>query len=86
MTYLSRVLLALAVCTAAVNAQAAACRSGSAATQGSQNGYKRDKKAAEEAGKKERDSSDILGKCVGGISAVMTAPQFPSLSQIFEQI
>jgi TraL protein len=66
--------------------QAATCRSGSAAAQGGQSGYLRDKQAAEQTAQSDRSSSDILGKCVGGITAVLTAPQFPSLSEIFDQV
>lgn len=66
--------------------QAANCRSGSAAAQGSQSGYQKDKQAAEQIAQNERSSSDILGKCVGGITAVITTPQFPSLSDIFDQV
>ncbi|MCC7005932.1 MAG: hypothetical protein IT497_04735 [Ottowia sp.] len=67
-------------------AQAATCRSGNAAARGSQQGYERDKQAAEQVAKTEQSSSDILGKCVGGITGVLTAPQFPSLSDIFNQV
>ncbi|WP_262404505.1 hypothetical protein [Xanthomonas oryzae] len=80
-----RALFVLLLCTA-VSVQAATCRSGSAAAQGSQSGYDRDKQAAQQTAHSERSSSDILGKCVGGITSVLTAPQFPSLSDIFDQI
>ena len=80
-----RALFVLLLCSAA-SVQAATCRSGSAAAAGSQSGYERDKQAAQQTAQSERSSSDILGKCVGGITSVLTAPQFPSLSDIFDQI
>ncbi|CAH2783975.1 MAG: hypothetical protein PPHEESC_1811 [uncultured Paraburkholderia sp.] len=80
-----RALFVLLLCSA-VSVQAATCRSGSAAAQGSQSGYDRNKQAAQQTAQSERSSSDILGKCVGGITSVLTAPQFPSLSDIFDQI
>lgn len=80
-----RGLFVLMLCSVA-SVQAATCRSGSAAAQGSQSGYDRDKQAAQQSAQSERSSSDILGKCVGGITSVLTAPQFPSLSDIFDQI
>lgn len=70
----------------ATTSQAATCRSGNAAVRGSQQGYERDKQAAEQVAKTEQSSSDILGKCVGGITGVLTVPQFPSLSDIFNQV
>ncbi|WP_321959533.1 hypothetical protein [Burkholderia cenocepacia] len=80
-----RALFVLLLCSAA-SVQAATCRSGSAAAQGSQSGYDRDKQAAQQTAQSEKSSSDILGKCVGGITSVLTAPQFPSLSDIFDQV
>lgn len=78
-------IAALLLC-AATSVQAATCRSGTAASQGSQNAYQRDVQAAQETAQRERSSSDILGKCVAGVTGVITAPQFPSLSDIFDQI
>lgn len=80
-----RTIVALTLCTA-ITAQAATCRSGNAASQGSQVGYQRDQQAASQAAQSELSSSDILGKCVGGITSIITAPQFPSLSDIFDQV
>jgi hypothetical protein len=85
MKIIVRTFIVLLLCSAA-SVQAATCRSGSAAAQGSQSGYARDQQAAEQTAQSERSSSDILGKCVGGITSVITAPQFPSLSDIFDQI
>jgi hypothetical protein len=66
--------------------QAASCRSGVAAARGGQSGYERDNLAAIQTAQNDRASSDALGKCVGSITAVITAPQFPSLSAIFDQL
>lgn len=68
------------------NVQAATCRSSEAAIRGSEAGYELDKEAAEETAVRDRSASDIIGQCVGGITAVITAPQFPSLSEIFQKI
>jgi TraL protein len=62
------------------------CRSGDAALRGSQVGYDRDKQAAEQTAKNDRSLSDTLGKCIGGITGVVTVPQFPSLSDIYDQV
>ncbi len=80
-TFIAFLLFLSANVQAAVN-----CRSATAAAQGSQAGYQRDTQAAEQIAQKERNASDILGKCVGAITAVNTVPQFPSLSSIFDQI
>ncbi len=78
-------IAALLLC-AATSVQAAPCRSSTAASQGSQKAYQRDVQAAQETAQRERSSSDILGKCVAGVTGVITAPQFPSMSDIFDQI
>ena len=80
-----RTIAVLLLCSAA-SVQAATCRSATAAAQGSQNGYQKDVQAAQQTAQREKSSSDILGRCVGGITGVITAPQFPSLSEIFDQI
>lgn len=78
--------IALLALLGSSTAQAAPCRAAAAAIQGSQRSYEKDVQAAQQTVQKDRTSSDILGKCVSGVTAVMTVPQFPSLSQIFEQI
>jgi len=74
------------MCCAFATVQAAPCRSGAAAGRGGQSGYDMDRQAATQTAQNDRSSSDILGKCVSGITAVITAPQFPSLSSIFDQL
>ena len=69
------------VCTA--SASAAPCRAQKAAEAGSKAGYSRDKVAAEEMEKRTSESSDVLAKCVKGITTVTVVPTFPSLADIF---
>ena len=85
MKLIVRTLLVLSMCSA-TNVEAATCRSGAAAIAGAKSGYNRDQQAAVTTATNDRSSSDILGKCVGGITSILTAPQFPSLSDIFDQI
>jgi hypothetical protein len=61
------------------------CRAQVAAAAGSQYGYEREKAAAIENERREAASSDVLGKCIGGITSVVVAPAFPSLGDIFNQ-
>jgi hypothetical protein len=67
-------------------AAAGPCRSGDAASRGSQTGYERDRKGADQTEQQDRSASDTLGRCVSGITSVTTIQQFPSLSEIYEQI
>lgn len=70
----------LVACTAA---SAAPCRAQKAAELGSKAGYTRDRTAAEEMEKRASESSDVLAKCIKGITTVTVIPAFPSLSDIF---
>lgn len=81
----SEIILALLM-AACATAQSATCRSGDAATIGGKIGYERDKQAATQMAQKENSASDILGKCVNSVTSIQTTPQFPSLSDIFEQV
>jgi len=86
---MKRSLLTIVFMTACVYtgaASAAPCRMAEAAIKGSQSGYERDTTAAIETAEKDMSASDVLGKCVGGISAVVNAPTFPSLSALFDQV
>lgn len=72
----------LALCLALLFPQiaiSATCRSGEAAARGGQVGYERDTKAAEETAKKTASWSDVLSKCVGGMSGVFNGGAFPSI-------
>ncbi|ANY18510.1 hypothetical protein [Bordetella pseudohinzii] len=66
-------------------ATAAACRAGSAAAQGAQQGYERDMGVAVEEAKKNMDWSDMLQQCVGGISGISATSAFPSLGDLINQ-
>jgi TraL protein len=76
----------LMVLAIANGAHAATCRSAEAALRGGEVGLKRDQDAADQTVLADRTSSDILGKCVGGITGIMGTTSFPDLSQIWEMI
>jgi len=69
----------------AAPAWSADCRSETAAKAGAQQGYERDKNAAIETEWRESASSDVIGRCIGGITSIIVVPTFPSLQQIFAQ-
>jgi len=73
------------VCAAA-SAHAVTCRSGDAAATGGQIGYQRDQLAAQQVEKNENISSNTIGKCISGMSSILVAPQFPSISGIFDLV
>lgn len=83
---LRSIMVILCVIILSGTAHAVPCRTANAALKGAEDGYKLDKDSAYEVAKKERSSSDILGRCVGSITAILTTPQFPSLSEIFRRI
>ena len=82
--FLSSILVLMSLLS--FDAGAVTCRSGLAASKGSQAGYKIDTNAAQQNAQNDKSSSDTLGQCVAGITAVQTAPQFPSMAAIFDQI
>lgn len=75
--------IALALIASVCASSHSACRSEAAAIQGAQYGYNRDKTAAIENEKRESASSNVVGRCVGGISSILVVPVFPSLGDIF---
>ncbi|MFY2610796.1 hypothetical protein ACOTJQ_29130 [Achromobacter xylosoxidans] len=75
----------LLLAAASGSATAAACRAGSAAAQGAQQGYERDMGVAAEEAKKSMDWTDMLQQCVGGISGISTTNAFPSLDELINQ-
>ncbi len=77
-------VLTLSTLLVAVNAQAA-CRAVEAAKLGSEAGLARDNAAAVQAAEQERSNSDILGKCITGVTSIQVMPTFPSLMDIFNQ-
>jgi hypothetical protein len=79
----ARIILIGATFVACTSVSAAPCRAQKAAELGSKAGYLRDKNAAEEMEKRASESSDVLAKCIKGITTVTVVPTFPSLSDIF---
>lgn len=78
-------ILALITLLASAGAQAN-CRAGDAAKAGGDVGLARDQAAATGTADNERTTSDTLGKCITGITSVVVAPTFPSLSSIFDAV
>jgi hypothetical protein len=79
----AKFLLIGATFVACTSVSAAPCRAQKAAELGSKAGYLRDKTAAEEMEKRASESSDVLAKCIKGITTVTVVPTFPSLTDIF---
>ncbi|WP_337263678.1 MULTISPECIES: hypothetical protein [unclassified Serratia (in: enterobacteria)] len=67
-------------------ANAASCRAGTAAQIGSESGYSRAKAAADAWAQRQNTVSASLGDCLGNISTTITAPTFPNLTDIMNQI
>ncbi|MHC5209033.1 hypothetical protein [Pseudomonas chlororaphis] len=65
----------LLVCLSA-NVNAATCRSGEAAVRGSKSGYEEDKKAAEQTVEDDLSFSDVLEKCVAGVTGIKAGPTY----------
>lgn len=66
--------------------EAASCRAGVAAQAGSQSGYKRAIDAADAWAQRQNNVSLSLGDCLGTISTTITAPTFPNLADLMNQI
>lgn len=79
----AKLLIVIATLVACTSASAAPCAAQKAAERGSKAGYERDKTAAEDMEKKTSESSDVLAKCIKGITTVTVVPTFPSLSDMF---
>jgi hypothetical protein len=62
------------------------CGSGEAAERGGDSGYGKDQESSDETAQRDRENNDILDQCIGAVIGTPTAPQFPSLSDIFDQI
>lgn len=75
----------LLLAAASGSATAAACRAGSAAAQGAQQGYERDMGVAAEEAKRSMESMDMLQQCVGSISGLGVTNAFPSLGDLINQ-
>ncbi|MDY7563416.1 MULTISPECIES: conjugal transfer protein [unclassified Pseudomonas] len=75
------------LCCLPVVVNATTCRSGQAATQGSQAGYAQAKLAADSWADRERTVSDQLQACLSRIRTTsISLPSFPSLQDIMNQV
>lgn len=86
MKSLTRTLLVVLLMCSSVGVHAATCRSGEAAMRGGEAGLARDQDAADSTETAEKLSSDILGKCIGGITGIFGTTAFPDLSAIWQMI
>lgn len=86
MKSLTRTLLVVLLLCSSIGVQAATCRSGEAAMRGGEAGLARDQGAADSNETAEKTSSDILGKCIGGITGIFGTTTFPDLSAIWQMI
>ena len=75
--------LALVALLASAGAQAS-CRAADAAKVGGDAGLARDQAVATATADNEKTNSDVLGKCVSGITSIIVVPTFPSLMSIFD--
>lgn len=79
--------LLVVLCCSPVIANAAVCRAGQAAQEGSQAGYEQAKRAADAWGERERTMSDQLQECLSRIRTTsISLPSFPSLQEIMNQV
>jgi TraL protein len=79
--------LLVVLCCSPVVANAAVCRAGQAAQEGSQTGYEKAKRAADAWGERERTMSDQLQDCLSRIRTTsISLPSFPSLQDIMNQV
>lgn len=79
--------LLVVLCCSPVIANAAVCRAGQAAQEGSQAGYEQAKRAADAWGERERTMSDQLQECLSRIRTTnISLPSFPSLQDIMNQV
>ncbi|WP_117144589.1 conjugal transfer protein [Pseudomonas coronafaciens] len=79
-------LLMVVCCLPAVGG-AAVCRSGQAASVGSQTAYERAKKASDVWAERERTVSDELQDCLSRIRTTsISLPSFPSLEDLMNQV
>ena len=86
MKSLTRTLLVVLLMCSSVGVHAATCRSGEAAMRGGEAGLARDQDAADSTETAEKLSSDILGKCIGGITGIFGTTAFPDPSAIWQMI
>lgn len=56
---------------------AAPCRSGTAASEGAQNAYENAVKSINTEAESLKNSSEVIGTCISGVTGVITVPTFP---------
>lgn len=79
--------LLTALCCSPVVGNAAVCRSGQAASVGSQEAYEQAKKASDVWAERERTVSDELQDCLSRIRTTsINLPTFPSLGDLMNQV
>ena len=79
--------LLMAVCCLPVVGSAAVCRSGQAASVGSQTGYEQAKKASDVWAEREHSVSDELESCLARIRTTnISLPSFPSLQDLMNKV
>lgn len=87
--YSFKVFMAVSLVVAALMAAPSAyagCRAGDAAALGSKTGFDRMQVNALNIATNEGDTQNALQTCLSGITATITAPQFPSLSDVFGKL
>lgn len=79
--------LLTALCCVSVVGNAAVCRSGQAASAGSQAAYEQAKRASDVWAERERSVSDELQECLSRIRTTsISLPSFPSLEDLMNQV
>ncbi len=67
-------------------ASASTCRSGVAATAGAQAAYENEVNQINQQAANSQSSSDIMGKCISGITSINIMPVFPDLGSIWSDM
>lgn len=67
-------------------ASASVCRSGAAATEAAQNAYETAVKSINAEAETLKNSSEVIGTCISGVTGVVTAPTFPDLGSIWSDM
>lgn len=79
------VFVFLAIITSGA-ASAAGCRSGAAASEGAQNAYENAVKSINSEADSLKNSSEVIGTCISGVTGVVTMPTFPDLGSIWSDM
>jgi TraL protein len=67
-------------------ADAGTCRSGDAAIIGAQAGYENEINQINKQSDNSKTSSDLMGKCISGVTGVIVMPTFPDLGAIWQEM